>query len=128
MDAVVRRDRTGQNRSLMLSLLSVGCVTLESCNNNVIMTVSIVLFTKLCFPFFFKVCVCVYASVCARVYACVCVLIVRDLTPFVFHGPIKLKLSQDCVEWIRVLQNCLKNKNTLISVFGSCRYLSRRLK
>lgn len=37
-------------------------------------------------------------------------LIVRDLTPLVFHGPINFKLSQDCVEWIRVLKNCLENK------------------
>lgn len=68
------------------------------------MTVSVFLLNKLLFfPFsLYDVCLCV----CARAR----LLIVRDLTPFVFHGPINLKLSQDCVEWIRVLQNCLENK------------------
>lgn len=47
-------------------------------------------------------------GMCGYVFACT--LLVRDLTPFVFHGPINFKLSQGCVEWIHVLQNCLENK------------------
>lgn len=56
--------------------------------------------------FLYDVRVCMYVCVCLRAR----LLLVRDLTPFVCHGLINFKLSQDCVEWIHVLQNCLENK------------------